>query len=276
LFNNFKPSITFDFSNVYEIRSQYSEAGIPLVGYFFPWMAKIIIPFLLALFITKRKWLYLLPLLLIQIFLFSVTGLKNYFFIPFFCLGLVWLIRRKNPLFWMSLGLTFIIMIGIFFYLVANNVLFMSWFTRRVMFVPSLISFEYYEFFSENQPVYLSHHWPFRVFLSYPYRLGPADLIGKIYHRGGHANNGMMSDGYLNFGFIGMGIWAILYVVIFKTIDFLTYKKDQRIGICAVGALTLSLINSFLFISFLTNGLILVLFLLYLLPYNKDDNFKLK
>jgi hypothetical protein len=275
LFGEYNPSITFDFSNIYEIRAHYTATVSFLNGYLFNWIAKIIIPFLLAFFFVRRKWLYILPLLLMQVFLFSVTGHKIYFFIPFFCFGLIWIMERKNSFSWLILILIFIITMGIILYLIFDNILFMSWFTRRIMFIPSLLSFEYYNFFSKHQHVYLSYHWPFKIFLSRPYRLDPAGLIGEIYHNGSHANNGMMSDGYINFGFLGMVLWAIVYAVIFKIIDFLSYGKDQKVAICIISTLALSFISGSLLTNFLTKGLVLALFLLYLLPYNQKNNFKI-
>jgi len=265
LFKKFNPFITFNLRDVYGIRSQYEEI-VTLGGYIFSWMANIIIPFLIVLSVVKKKRFYLIPLFIFQILLFSISGHKSYFFLPLFALTLAWIVKRKNPLNWMCSGLILVIIIGIGFYWIQNDLLIMSLFTRRTLFISPFLSFRYYEFFSNNSFVYLSHHQIFNKFLTYPYELIPAKLIGKIYRNGSHSNNGMMSDGYMNFGFMGMMLWAIFYSIIFKIIDIFSYKKNLQIATSITAFLCLSLRSGALLTNIFTEGLLLSIFLLYLLP----------
>ncbi|MFC1998993.1 hypothetical protein ACFLVR_05085 [Chloroflexota bacterium] len=48
-------SFNFNLTNIYDIRSVYVEAGIPLAGYLFTWMAYILNPLFFAVFIAKKK-----------------------------------------------------------------------------------------------------------------------------------------------------------------------------------------------------------------------------
>jgi hypothetical protein len=267
----FQPSISLNLKSEYEIRSQFSKTQNRLADYIFGWAAKIIIPFLFVYFIIKKKWLVSVVFFLFQVLIFSVTGHKFYFFVLFFCLILVFIAKTKNPMFWLMLGLCLVVLIDIFIYLTFGDLFFLSIFTRRTIFTSPLLAFNYYDFFSENPFISLSHHWPFRIFLEYPYSLDPADLIGEYYCGGGHANNGMMSDGYMNFGFAGMIIWAFLYSTIFKIIDFLSYQKNRDLALSILASFSLSFRSGGLLGHFLTEGLLLAFLLLYLLPPIKKN-----
>jgi len=147
-------SFSFDLTKVYDIRSRYVELGIPLAGYLFNWVAYIVNPIFFALFLTKRKWIWVGLIIFLQILLFSVTGLKAFLFALPFVLALMWIVNRKNPLAYMAIGLTGIILLGMFSYWLVDDVWISSLFTRRTLLVPAQLSFLYYDF--SSKPSYFS------------------------------------------------------------------------------------------------------------------------
>ena len=260
--------INFSLRNVYEIRSHYTGLHIPFAGYILNWFAKIIGPTLFVIFFVKKKWIPLILVLGLQMLLFSITGHKSYLFIIPFVFAMLWIVKRKNSLNWMTISLIIIILISSLSYYLIDDLWLSSLSVRRTLLVPAQLSFFYYNFFSNHQFTFLSQHHIFRNIIDYPYQLNPPHLIGKecfgLPDMG--SNNGIVSDGYMNFGFIGMIIWAIVLSFILKLIDNLSGRKNIKITIAIIIIPTLSIISSSLPTVLITHGLMLSLLLLYLLP----------
>jgi len=263
----------FDLTKVYEIRREYVQTGIPFAGYLFTWLAYIVNPIFFALFLVKRKWIWVGVIIFLQILLFSVTGLKAFLFVLPFVLALMWGISCKNPLAWMVTGLSIVILAGIFSYWLADDLWVSSLFTRRALLVPAQLSFLYYDFFSQNPHTFLSQHRIFRIFSDYPYHLNPPHLIGEVYFNRPEmgANNGIYADAYMNFGFIGLVLWAFLLTIILKLMDSFSKNKEMRVTIAAIAMPVIFLTNSALLTCLLTHGLLLALLLLYLLPKRNEN-----
>lgn len=260
-------SFNFDLSKVYDIRSEQPLSAIPMGGYLIRWVARIINPIFFALFIIKRKWLLVGLIIFLQIWLFSVTGHKSQLFTLPFVLALMWIITRRNPLAYMGMGLVAIVLIGMLSYWLADSLMISSLFTRRILLAQAKLSFYYYDFFSQNELVYLSAS-RLGFFLDYPYHLSPAHLIGEVYFGNPemNANTGVVGNAFMDFGFTGLALYSILLVIILKLVDTCSRRIDFRVGIAAIAMLAMSLTNGALTSVFLTGGLLLALILLYLLP----------
>lgn len=260
-------SFNLDLTKVYDIRANYVEIGIPLSGYIFNWVGAIINPVFFAIYITRKKWIYAALIFALQFLLFSSTGHKTYLFALIFVTVLMWIVTRKNPLIYMANGLTGIILLGMLSFWLIKDVWISALFTYRTLLVPGQLYFIYYDFFSQHEYVYLSYSI-FQSFLDYPYHLGPTNLIGEVYFNNAKmsANTGIVGDAYMNFGFVGLILFAVLLVIILKLIDACAAKKDIKIAVAAIAMPIITLTNGGLLTNLLTNGLLLSLLLLYLLP----------
>jgi hypothetical protein len=274
IYKNFGFSFNFNLKRVYDIRSAYVAMGIPLSGYLFNWLAYIINPIFFALFLNKKKWIPLGLIIFLQIMLFSVTGHKSFIFILPFVFCLIWIIKRKNPFFYICIGLIGVILLGVLSFYLIDDIWISSLFTRRTLLVPAQLSFLYYDFFSQNEHTFLSQHRLFRTFLNYPYQLRSTKIISNTYFNDpdGSPNNGLYGDGYMNFGFLGFIFWGFLLTIILKLIDSFSKNKKRAITIAAIAMPILFLTNSPLLTSLLTHGLLLSLLILYLLPKEKNKN----
>lgn len=264
--------LNFDLTKVYDIRLEYVAAKIPLAGYFFSWLAYVINPIFFALFITKKKWFWVMLIVISQLFLFSVTGMKTFLFALPFVLVLIWIISRKNPIQWMAIGLIGIILLGMFSFWFLDDIWITSLFTRRTLLVPAQLSFFYYDFFSNNTYTFFSQHNIFRNFVEYPYNLSSSHLIAETYFNKPEMNavNGIYGDAYMNFGFFGLFLWALLLSLILRLFDFFSKRKKITITIAAIAMPTMALVNSALLTCLLTHGLLLALVFLYLLPKQNE------
>jgi len=268
IYKYFGFSFNFNLTKVYEIRSQYKEIGISLAYYFFTWLAYVINPISFAFFIAKKRWLFAGLIVIFQLLLFSNTGEKTFLFALPFTLILMWIVSRKNPLAWIAMGLSAIILLGILSYYLIGDVSISSLFARRTLLVPAQLNFFYYDFFSKNGLTFLSQHHIFENFINYPYHLAPPYLIGEVYFNRPEmsANNGIYGDAYMNFGFIGFVLWAFLLAIILKLIDSFSKNKKITVTIAAIAMPSIFLTNSAFLTSLATHGLLLSLIVLYLLP----------
>ncbi|MEM3438046.1 MAG: hypothetical protein QXP55_05940 [Nitrososphaerales archaeon] len=263
--------MNFNFSLVYISRERYIESKIPFAGYIFNWAGYVVNPILTSYLYSYKKWTYLFISLTLQIILFSQTGLKSFLFVYFLALVLLWINEKygiKRLFHLTPIGLSFIIILGVISYWTVNDVWISSLFIRRSFYVPALLSFYYYDFFSKFGPTFLSQHRIFRALINYPYHLAPSHLIGEVYFRRPEmgANNGILGDSYMNFGFWGIIIWGFIFILILKILDSFIIEENRKIILGVVAIFANVFVNSALLTSLVTHGLLILLFLSILLP----------
>jgi len=134
---------------------------------------------------------------------------------------------------------------------------------RRVHFLPTLLDIVYIDFF-KNQPLYWSES-VLKSFFEYPFDMNHANVIGKNYFKSDAmaANNGMVSDGYMNFGSIGVLVNAFLISIYFMILNSLKIPA-RYFGLFIV--IIFSFLSSSTLTVFLTHGaLALLLISIFLL-----------
>ncbi|WP_143152216.1 hypothetical protein [Flagellimonas taeanensis] len=141
---------------------------------------------------------------------------------------------------------------------------------RRVLMLSALLDYCYFDFFHDNY-IYWSNSFMSR-FISYPYEISPDFLIGRDYFNRPlmNANVGIISDGYKNAGYWGIGINIAVVAII------ISFFNSLRISPKFFGLFLLflfSLLNSSLTTILLTHGgFLMVLIAAFLL---KDTELKL-
>ena len=258
----------FDLSKVYEIRANFVKQNIPFADHIFDWLALLLNPLFFAIFLKKKKWLAVAGTVVLELVLFSVTGVRIFLFALPFVYFIGKLVKTKNPLAYAAAGLSIILLAGMFFSLVFGSLLIDKLFSYRTIFEPALISFFYYHFFSINGLTYLSQHSLLNELIHYPYDLSPPSLIGLHYYgtSDAHANNGLFSDAYMNFGFLGFFIWPFLLALFLKLADVCSRDRDKGLVLAVLGISVIIFTNVELLTSLFTNGLLLGVGMVYLLP----------
>lgn len=266
--------INLDLNKVYEVRTLFVGLQIPFAGYLLNWLALVFNPMFFAIFLKQRKWFFLAGITVFQIILFSITGNKVYLFALPYVLFLILILRKRNPLFFASIGMIAIIIIGAFSFVAFDNGWISALFTNRTLLAPALVSFDYYDFFSNNQLIYLSSYRLFNKFIEYPYDLDPPHLIGSTYFNNPNmnVNSGIIADAYMNFGFWGFFFVAALLIFFLKIVDCFSKNKSIDIVAATIGISVIIFTNTPFLTSFLTNGILLGLFLLYLLPRENEKD----
>ena len=175
----------------------------------------------------------------------------------------------------MFLSLTIIIIIASYFFYVINNesLLPLSIFARRAFFVPSLLDSFYFDFF-EDIPLYWSGSIG-RNFIDYVYDKPIPYIIGEVYFSDPEmaANNGIVSDGFSNAGFLGViinGLFLGFYMSVIKSLNI----SHKFYGLYFL--LLISIISSSLPVVLLTHsGIALLIFaLIFQKNTSKFDSLK--
>jgi hypothetical protein len=164
--------------------------------------------------------------------------------------------------------LTLVISFSYFIFIIFDNNLYGSLFIRRVFFVPSFLTFTYYEFFSNEQFIFWSNSITSK-FIEYPFDLYPAKLIGAYLGTDAHANNSFLSTGYMHAGIVGILFYSIIFSLILRLFDSIVYnQKFIWISVAVVIIPIRSMISSAdLPTALLTHGVFISLVLTVLYRY---------
>lgn len=269
-----KLQINFDFSQIYQQRSKFGDTLTSVLSYTVSWTAQVIIPFLITLsFATKLRirWIVTAVVVVAGLILASTAAHKSYLIkIPATFL-FMYIVTRKNPIKWSVLAFIGIAVCSYGTYFWQGDLHLTNIAIRRLFFIPAQLSYYYYDFFTDTK-LYLSHSI-FRGFVDYPYHLPLPNMIGAYYFRrpSMNANNGVVSDGFVNFGLWGVFFWAITFALLLKISDTITKDKDPKILYPPLLLTFISLVNTTLFPSLLTHGILLSLLIAYLFPKQKSN-----
>jgi len=261
--------LNFDLSKIYEVRETSNELfGSGIFGYFLPWTFRVFNILLIVLSIQQKKVSKTIIFIGIQVLFFGLTGFKAVLIYPLVLLGAYYVLRSKYKLSLLFSALILSVLIPLVIYWYNGNITLSSIFIRRTYFTPSMLSFEYYDFFSKNEFVNLSNSI-FSNLINYPYDVQPAILIGRYSGFGDetNANTGFLATSYMHFGIVGAVIYPTIVGAILKLID--KFEEAAIPQWVLLGLLILPFNGLFrsadLTTSILTHGLGLALLMLWLI-----------
>lgn len=258
--------------DVYKTRQVFRGINNQLTGYLSAPLVRILLPMLIVDSIEKRKKIKVLLFFAMILFVYLCGALKSVFF------GLLALIvfykgnfERKSLFF--AKMISFLTIFGIFIALIFDNVFLLDSFIRRVFFVPPYLNNIYINFFSGNH-TYLSHSPLGMNLIEYPYDRPLSMYVGEVVigSIGLNANVGLITEGFVSFGFFG-GVFAAvlisLIVLFLKMINF----DPKYFGILFVYIYYFN--TSFLSVLLATHGLIFfVIFSYYFFRSASSSNEK--
>lgn len=262
----------FGLSDVYELRAEARSYNFPtILSYAYSW-TRMINSILIAYFLRKREWAWAITCIIIQLLNFGVDGSKTTLFLMLFAI-LVSVIPSFNLQAlnkWILISFVILIISCILAYYLFDNIVLISLFARRLLFVPVDISTKYYDFFTNNVPDYYRQSF-LRLFgFTSPYD-SISYMIGRLYYNQvTSANNGLISDVIANMGLPGIVFGPMLYAFVFKMLDIVTHRLDSRLVITVAMYAAITLVNTFLFRVLLTHGLIITFVLLYYIDTDTD------
>jgi hypothetical protein len=250
--------------DVYDVRLEAREKFNTYTGYTFNWLSNILVPVGLVYSLLYKKKLHIAFYILAFLYLFLFNAAKGTLFFIFvvilFYFGNFFVKIRSYLL------LTLAILL---FAAYETNIFLIGTFVNRPFFGPALLCHYYFEFF-DGRSINLSSSI-MRYFIKYPFEYLPPNIIGQVYFGKPemNANSGIPSDGFMNFGYLGVGIFSVVEALIIAYIR--TLNIDHRFfGVTFI--VTSVLISSELFTSVLTHGIFIFLLFGTLFLRNSASN----
>jgi hypothetical protein len=133
--------------DVYAVRDVWFSEGSWMSTYLFPWLANIVLPFLLVHAWKNRRVVGLLILGFAAYMLFTSTGMKAYLFMPALVAVVLVVARWRPPSLLVPVGLGVFASALILLDKVTGSAEWVSLGLRRAMFLPARLTSVYLEFF---------------------------------------------------------------------------------------------------------------------------------
>jgi hypothetical protein len=261
-----------NFSEVYEVRSEYMEQGNRIVGYFYGWLSHVLNIALLLIAINKRNYWLAAFALGIQVYLYTLGAHKSVLLIiPF-----VFWIYAGVKFFTKHLSFYFMGMLVVLCGLMLLNDLNAGHYSdvssvavRRNLLLPAQIYFHYVEYFSNYYFDYFAQNFPFGLFYESNYNDKLPALIGKQYFTfkaDVYANGNIFADMFANLGWLAYSLGAVIITLLLKALDKFSEDKNPLFVIPLAAVSVVSLSNSGLIVNLITHGLLVMLILAAFYP----------
>ena len=258
--------------DVYAVRAVWATEGSGMSMYLFPWLAHVLLPLLLAHAWEKRRFGELLVLGFTAYMLFTSTGMKAYLIMPVLVVGVLVIAKWQPSSSLMPFGLSAFAGLMIILDKITRSLVWTSLGLRRAVFVPARLTSVYLEFFASNPTIQLSDSILLRGWTQYPYSTSVAHVIGTYLGQPSMgANNGLVADGFANFGVFGVFIWAMLLGFLLNLLHGTAESSEGSAEVWAVATMwPVVLLSSALTTSLLTHGLALGLLVIWSLKSQKS------
>jgi hypothetical protein len=256
-------------SNIYESRAIEVELSTPYTGYVYSPLTNILLPTLLVFSLIQKEYLKASAAVIMLLFMFLVGGHKTVFFgtflVLFFYFGHYY--RKITFLF---AGIVVAVLFAIIAHSISDFYFPTSLITRRIFFLPAILEVGYFDFF-DGSPLYWSDS-VLRSINEYPYELAPRNLVGQhvLLNPLTNANNGIISDGFMNFGIAG-SLMNIFFVSALYAIFNSLRISARFFGLFFI--LFFTLYSTYFFTAMLTHGVILLVIMAALFLQNSRQKY---
>lgn len=259
---------TLDFIAAYDVRSEYSGLG-SLDGYLVEWCAKAFFPFFCVIYVSQKKYIRVAVCVILQLSLYLSFGFKSHLVSIALVVLCLFTMNKKNKL---ENLIKYIVLANVIAYLLdISNItnLLRTVLPYRTLFIPAKNQYHYYQFFSENDHLFMTGTSIGRLlFGDYKYNKPIGFIVEAAFtNSGSNGNTGCFSYAYADFGFVGMVILVFILGIIFWLIDDLTDDIPMKYSVAAFSYWIITLNDNSIMISLLTGGF-LWLFLLSIM-YSK-------
>lgn len=266
LYNRF--NLHFALTDVYDLRYSQRKLNLPTIVNYFQPITATLIPIALVYCLIEKKHIWSFILILLQLLSFAFGGMKMTLFLLLAALLIYFFYEnRKNHILTFAFISLNILALGEV--LIRNFSYVTGYVLNRTFFIPNLLSFQYFDYFSHHQLLYWRDSFLNRFGFSSPYPHQVPNLMAREYYAdpNGFANNGICGDAYSNFGWISLIIFPFLIICFCKFIDACAKNADSRILLIAAAVFAMGFTNSSFFVLLLSNGFLFAIILMYILPY---------
>ena len=245
--------------DIYETRLAFRGNSNIILGYLSAPLSRVLLPVLVVMSIRKKKYVHVALSIIMILFLYLCGAVKSVLF------GLMAVLlfyggdfsKKTRRL---LLCIVAIFSLGIILYLVFDNITIID-LIRRVFFVPAKLGSLYVDYF-RGAPTLLSHSSLGLGLSANDYGSSLSMFFGEnvLGTVGGNANVGIITEGYVSFGFIGVIVFSLLAAIVIHY--FRVIKLDS--GFAGIILLYIYIVNtSFLSVLFVTHGLLFLMIFSY-------------
>ncbi len=258
--------------DIYETRDVFSAKLSGLVNYFYHISVKTILPVALIFFMIRKKPVYIVLYFFILLYLFVISGNKFVYFtsiilVYFYYIGKDYQAKIQY-IFLFNLLLFMIFPLLDYGFIKAEKPILAGTFVNRFLFIPALLTQWYFDFF-DGKPFYFAESHFFNQFVKSPYDMPVGFLISKTYLNttDTYANNGIVSDGFMNLGYWGVGLFSLVFSALFAVFNSL----KLHVGYYGLFFSYIYMILSAPLLScFITGGILLFIFLAIFILREKE------
>ena len=260
-------TLKLSLADVYTARAAWASQIPHVSGYVFSWLAYAVLPILFAHAWRNRRFSEFVVLGFFAYMLFTSTGQKSFLFMPMLVMAVVFLGAWHPGTSIVPMGLGVFVIAMVVLGSVTGSIMWVSLGIRRTLFVPAHLTSAYLKFFNVNPVIRLSDSILGRGWSVYPYPVPVPNMVGAaIGDPGVYANDGLLADGFANFGLVGCFVWAVLLGILIKFLRVATERREHLPEAWAVVASwPVVLLGSGLTTSLLTHGLALGLVMVWAL-----------
>ncbi|MEN3363400.1 MAG: hypothetical protein V7606_674 [Burkholderiales bacterium] len=271
--------MNFDLSRVYDFRRDAASNLPGIFAYISPLIGKVVVPIALVISLLYKKYSTALLVVGCAILIFGMTAHKSTLFAPFAILLVYYVSLSRNLIFKFNLALLALIMVGLGDFWLQQNYSPDTFGTmatmtlQRVLFTPAYLNNLYFDFFSKNEWVLFSNSKLSLGLMDYPYTMDVSYQIGYTYFNDDRmsANTGWFGSAYMQAGFMGVLLYAVIMSALYKYIDACARRSGEPALITAsviVPAIVI-ITSADLPVSLVTHGLYVNLLLIAC--FHKED-----
>ena len=209
-------------TEVYETRVLFREINHwNILSYLLSPLSRVLLPALIIVSINRKNYPLLILVITLTTYLYLSSGaLKSVYFGIFAAIFFYFGKSYKSKILIFIVPLIAIMILGIFEFKITQHVHLQNLAIRRVFFIPPLIEDTYYSFFSNTEKTFYTHSL-LSSFSDNNYGMPLSRYIGEVImgKEGFNANVGVIPDGFLSLGWVGIIINSILISYTFLLLD---------------------------------------------------------
>jgi hypothetical protein len=257
----------FGLFDIYDLRAEAREYSVPTVIGYVATTADNALPVLLAYYL-RRRWVGLAGLAgVVILFNYGITATKQILILLAVALASVVIGEQTRLNRIVLTALTAVILLCLVEKYVIGTGFLSVLSIYRVLMIPAQLHWVHYDFFQSNDLVYLTQS-ALRFFFESPYKDNIQFLLGEYYigQFTARANNGLFSDGYMNFGTVSVLFYPLLLVLVLKMAEGASEGLPGSLRLVIMVAMSFVLLGLPLPTALLSAGIALFVVLLPTLP----------
>lgn len=252
--------LNFSLNDIYDLRLEAREYSMPtLLLYLWSATGKLL-PFLFVYYMQKGKRIILYIIAFTIVLNFGINGSKSTLFLLPFCVILSFFYKRKY-VDYIAYAFSALCAVSILEYLIFDTAIIATLFIRRMLFIPSLLDYCYFDYINIYGPTYFGEEMSMTIGDIY---------FGKEEMR---CNNGGFTDAFQNLGYLGLFVYPFIYALYIKFFSYSFRGVNPALLFFAAYLFSRATMSSLFTTSLLTHGMFLLCLLLLIMPktYLKID-----